>query len=162
MHCINNARVTILNAFFNMEFKMIKQIRQNKTWIKADIPFIHLTSVCIMHSPQPATVYVSNDVPIVTQRTLLRARVNRIEIVLKSTDRSSKITLFLPVQGLNHGCLTVFMSRAIRRNCFNKIWRILLSRILRKPKITIVSCGDGPFKFSIRHVLHINTVLRSW
>ena len=34
---LHNARVTILNPFYNMEYKTIKEIRQNTTWIEADI-----------------------------------------------------------------------------------------------------------------------------
>ena len=59
-----------------------------------------------MHSPQP---FQLRDVTIATQRTLLQARVNGTEIVLKSTDRRSNLSLFLYVQGLIHGCLIVFI-----------------------------------------------------
>ena len=71
------------------------------------------------------------DVTIATQRMLMRARVNGTEIVLKSTDRSSKLSLFRYVQMLMHGCLIVFISRVIRWNCFSKMWRISLPRILQ-------------------------------
>ena len=71
------------------------------------------------------------DVTIATQRTLLGAHVNGTEIVLKSTDRRSNISLFLHVQGLIHGCLIVFISRVIRWNCFSKMWRISLPRMLQ-------------------------------
>ena len=71
------------------------------------------------------------DVTIATQRTLLGAHVNGTEIVLKSTDRRSNISLFLYVQGLIHGCLKVFISRVIRWNCFSKMWRISLPRMLQ-------------------------------
>ena len=71
------------------------------------------------------------DVTIATQRTLLRARVNGTEIVLKSTDRRSNWSLFLYVQGLMHGCLIVFISRVIRWNCFSEMQRISLPRILQ-------------------------------
>ena len=71
------------------------------------------------------------DVTIATQRTLLGAHVNGTEIVLKSTDWRSNISLFLYVQGLIHGCLIVFISRVIRWNCFSKMWRISLPRMLQ-------------------------------
>ena len=34
---VHNARTTILNRSYNMEYKTIKKIKQNMTWIKADI-----------------------------------------------------------------------------------------------------------------------------
>ena len=71
------------------------------------------------------------DVTIATQRTLLGAHVNGTEIVLKSTDRRSNISVFLHVQGLIHGCLIVFISQVIRWNCFSKMWRISLPRMLQ-------------------------------
>ena len=40
---------------------------------------------------------------------LLRAHVNGTEIVLKSMYRRSNLSLFLYVQGLIDGCLTVFI-----------------------------------------------------
>ena len=89
------------------------------------------------------------DVTIATQRTLLGAHVNGTEIVLKSTDRRSNISVFLHVQGLIHGCLIVFISRVIRWNCFSKMWRISLPRILqnndlqwgdRKRRLSRVHC----------------------
>ena len=69
------------------------------------------------------------DVTIATQRTLLWAHANGIDIVLESTDRRSNISLFLYVHGLIHGCLIVFISRVIRWNCFSKMWRISLPHI---------------------------------
>ena len=71
------------------------------------------------------------DVTIATQRTLLGAHANGTEIVLKSTDRRSNISLFLYVQGQIHGCLIVFISRVIRWNCFSKMLRISLPRMLQ-------------------------------
>ena len=71
------------------------------------------------------------DVTIATQWALLRAHVNRTEIIWKSTDRRSNLSLFLYVQGLIHGCLMMFISRVIRWNCFSKMWRISLRRILQ-------------------------------
>ena len=51
---LHNARATILNPFYNMECKIIKKIRQNTTWIKADILGINLTpNQYNAHSPQP-------------------------------------------------------------------------------------------------------------
>ena len=40
---LHNARATILNPFYNMEYKIIKKIRQNTTWIEADILDMNLT-----------------------------------------------------------------------------------------------------------------------
>ena len=40
---LHNARATIHNPFYNMEYKIIKKIRQNKTWIETDIACIKLT-----------------------------------------------------------------------------------------------------------------------
>ena len=71
------------------------------------------------------------DVTIATHRALLWAHANGTDIVLKSTDRRSNISLFLYVHGLIHGCLKVFISRVIRWNCFSKMWRISLPHILQ-------------------------------
>ena len=126
-----------------MEYKIITKIRQNNAWIWADIPCKNIT-----HNRHntiiPASVYVSNDViipvdsmmsqanSIATRRTLSRPRMNGTEIVLKSIERHSTMTLFLRIQGLNHGCWTVFISRVIKLNCFRKIWCMLLPRIFKK------------------------------
>ena len=59
----HNARATILNPFYNMEFKMIKKIRQNMTGIEADILGINLT-LSRYNTFSAAIVYVSNDVTI--------------------------------------------------------------------------------------------------
>ena len=40
---LHNAWATILNPFYNTEYKIVKKIRQNKTWIEADIPWLNLT-----------------------------------------------------------------------------------------------------------------------
>ena len=72
-----------------------------------------------------------SDVPIATWRTLLRAHVNGTEIVWKSTDWRWNLSLFLYGQVLIHGCLTVFISRVIRWNCFSKMWHISLACILQ-------------------------------
>ena len=58
---LHNARATILNPFYNMEYKIIKKTRQNMTWIEADIPGINLTTNRY-NALVPAIVYVSNDV----------------------------------------------------------------------------------------------------
>ena len=60
---LHNARATILNPFYNMEYKIIKKIRQNTTWIEADILGINLTPNRY-NALAPAIVYVSNDVKI--------------------------------------------------------------------------------------------------
>ena len=133
-----NARATILNPFYNMEYKIMKQIRQNTMWIEADILGINLTpnqykctrpSHCLRQQWRHNTIQL-RDVTIATQRTLLRAQVDGTEIVLKSTDRRSNISLFLYVPGLMHGCLIMFILKAIRWNCFGKMWCISLPRIL--------------------------------
>ena len=60
---LHNARATILNPFYNMEYKVINKIRQNTTWIEADILGKNLTpNWC--NAFAPAIVYVSNDVTI--------------------------------------------------------------------------------------------------
>ena len=66
------------------------------------------------HSP-----FQLHDVTIATHRTLLRAHMNGTEMVLKSTDWLLNITLF-HAQGLNHGCLTVFISKVIWWDYFSK------------------------------------------
>ena len=71
------------------------------------------------------------DVTIATQRTFLWVHVNVTEIVLKSKDWRSNLSLFLYAQGRKHGCLIVFISRVIRRNDFSKTWHISLPCILR-------------------------------
>ena len=71
------------------------------------------------------------DVTIATQRTLLRGHVNGTKIILKSMDPHSNLSWFLYVQGLIHAYLIVFISRVIRLNCFRKMWRISLPRILQ-------------------------------
>ena len=40
---LHNARATILNPFYNMEYKIIEKIKQNTMWIEADILGINLT-----------------------------------------------------------------------------------------------------------------------
>ena len=40
---LHNARANILNPFYNMEYKIIKKIRQNTTWIEEDILGINFT-----------------------------------------------------------------------------------------------------------------------
>ena len=60
---LHNARATILNPFYNMEYKIIKKKRQNTTWIDADILGINLTPNRY-NALAPAIVYVSNDVTI--------------------------------------------------------------------------------------------------
>ena len=60
---LHNARATILNPFYNMEYKIIKKMRQNTTWIEADILGINLTPNRYI-ALAPAIVYLSNDVKI--------------------------------------------------------------------------------------------------
>ena len=118
---LHNTRANIRNPLHNMDYETMKKIRQNKTWIRADIQCINLTPNRY-NALAPAIVYVSNDVTI---------PVNGTEIVLKSTDRHSNATLFLPAQGLNLGFWTVFISRTIICNCFSTMWAILLPWILK-------------------------------
>ena len=137
---LHNARATILNPFYNMEYKIIKKMRQTTTWIDVDILGINLTpnryvqctlpSHCLRQQWRHNPIQLS-DVTIATRRTLLRAHVNGTEIVWKSTDQHWNLSLFLYVQVFIHGCLIVFISRVIRWNCFSKMWRISLPRILQ-------------------------------
>ena len=60
---LHSARATILNPFYNMEYKIIKKIRQNTTWIEADILGKNLTHNR-RNALAPAIVYVSNDVTV--------------------------------------------------------------------------------------------------
>ena len=60
---LHNARATILNPFYNMEYKILKKIRLNKAWIEADILGKNLTPNR-RNALTPAIVYVSNDVTI--------------------------------------------------------------------------------------------------
>ena len=60
---LHNARATILNPFYNMEYKTIKKIKQSTTWIEADILGINLTPNRY-NALAPAIVYFSNDVTI--------------------------------------------------------------------------------------------------
>ena len=109
---LHNARATILNPFYNMEYKIIKKIKQNTAWIEADILGKNLTpdlvqctrpSHCLRQQWRHNPIQ-RRDVTIATQGTLLRVHVYTTEIVLKSTDRRSNMSLFLYVQGLIHGC----------------------------------------------------------
>ena len=135
---LHNARATILNPFYIMEYEMIKK---NKT--KYDVN----RSGHSRHKSHPQSVQCArpshclrqqwlhspiqhHDVPIATQRTLLWAHVNGTEIVWKSTDQRSNLSLFLYVQGLIHGCLIVFIWWVIRWNCVSKMWCISLPCIL--------------------------------
>ena len=59
----HNARATILNPFYNMEYKIITKISQNTAWIEADIPGTNLTPNRY-NALTPAIVYVSDDVTI--------------------------------------------------------------------------------------------------
>ena len=134
---LHNVWENILNPFYNMEYKMIKKIRQTKTWIEADIPSRNLT-LDQYNALALTIVYVSNDVTIpvnsitsqmntiATQRILQQVHLNEIEIVLKSMEWRSNITILLAVQRLNHWCLTVFMLRLIRWDFFSKICILLL------------------------------------
>ena len=60
---LHNARATILNPFYNIEYKTINKIRQNTTWIEADILGINLTPNRY-NALAPAIVYDNNDVTI--------------------------------------------------------------------------------------------------
>ena len=60
---LHNARATIFNLFYNMEYKIFKKIEQNMTGIEADILGINLTPNQY-NALAPATVYANNDVTI--------------------------------------------------------------------------------------------------
>ena len=131
-----NARVTIVNPFYNMECKMIKKLGHDKTWIHSMHKYNSQSVQCSRPSHRLRRQWRHNpiqlrDVRIVAQRTLLCAHVNGTEIVLKSTDQRLNISFFLHEQGLNDICLTVLISKIIRWNCFSKMWRILLPRTLK-------------------------------
>ena len=110
-----------------------------------------------MHSPRHClrrrwrhnTIQV-HDVTIATQRILPRARMNGTAIALKSADRRSNITRYLHEQGLNHACLTVFISRVIKWNCFSKIWHISLPRILGNTNLQCLRRTDVQWWFEKR------------
>ena len=99
---LHSAWATILNPFYNMEYEIIKKIRQNKTWNKADILCINLTPNWY-NALASAVVYVSNDVtfPFNTMipekqqkiKNLTASMRDRDRNCLKSTDRRSNITL---------------------------------------------------------------------
>ena len=132
---LHNARATILNSFYDIEYEISKKIRQNTTWIEAYILGITLNpSQCLRQQWRHNPIHLC-DVTVATQRMLLRRHVNGTEIVLKSTDRGSNFSLFLYVQGLILRCLIVFISRVIRLNCFSKMWRISLPRILQNNEL---------------------------
>ena len=91
-----------------------------------------------MHSPQPLSTSAMTSQSHSNPRrhnsntkNVLRAHVNGTEIILKSTDRRSNFSRFLYVQWLIHGYLIMFILRVIRLNCFSKMWRISLPRILQ-------------------------------
>ena len=126
---LHNAWATILNPFDNMEYNIIKKIRQKNdvnrsghSRHKSHSQSVQCTrpSHCLRQQWRHNPIQ-HRDVTIATQRTLLRAHVNGTQIVLKSTDRRSNLSLFLYIQGLIHGCLIVFLSRVIRWNCFSKL-----------------------------------------
>ena len=52
---------------------------------------------------------------------------------------------FFMYKGLMHGCLIVFISRVIKWNCFSKMWRISLPRILQN--------NDLPYKLKTAGVI---------
>ena len=60
---LHNARATIFSPLYTMEYKIIKKIRQNTTWIEADILGINLTPNRY-NVLAPPIFYVSNDVTI--------------------------------------------------------------------------------------------------
>ena len=60
---LQKARATILNPFYNMEYKLSTKIRQNTVWIEADILGINFTSNQY-NALDPAIVYVRNDLTI--------------------------------------------------------------------------------------------------
>ena len=53
------------------------------------------------------------------------------EFPAQRSSNAENISIFLYVHGLIHGCLIMFISRTIRWNCFSKMWRISLSRIIQ-------------------------------
>ena len=134
---LHNAQATILNPFYNMEYKIIKKIRLNTVWIEADILGIN-SPIPTMHSPQPLSMSAMTSQ---SHSTLWchNSNTNNVSVIacewdrnrLKSMDRCSNLSLFLYVQGLIHECLIVFIWRVIRWNYFNKMWHISLPCILQ-------------------------------
>ena len=104
-----------------------------------------------LHDPNLITSQMNN---IATQRTLPRARMNGAEIVLKSTDRRSIITLFLHVQGLDNGNLTAFISRVARWNYFSNMW-YFISANLKKITVYCIQNCEGGHKWRLSRV-HYN------
>ena len=109
---LHNARATIVNPFYNMEYKMIKKNktkydvnRSGHSRHKSHSQSVQCTrpSHCLRQQWRHNPIQLC-DVTIATQRKVLRGRVNGTEIILKSTDRRSNLSLFLYVQGLMHGC----------------------------------------------------------
>ena len=135
---LHNARATILNPFYNMGYQIIKNKatydvnRSGHSRHKSHSQSVQCTRPghCLSQQWRHNPIQL-RDVTITTQRTLLRTHVNGAEIVLKSTDRRSNLSPFLYEQGLISGCLIVLTSRVIRLNCFSKMWRISLPRMLQ-------------------------------
>ena len=102
---LHNAQATIPNLFYSMECKMIKKIRQNTTWIGADLPSVNLTPNRY-NALATAIFYVSNDVTIPTPPRH-NSNTNDVtasarewdRIVLKSTDRCSNLSIFFMYKG---------------------------------------------------------------
>ena len=110
---LHNARANILNSFYNMEYKVIKKIWQNKVWIEAGIPCINISP--IRHNAFALViVYFNNDVIIpfnfmtwqintkATQRTLFTARARMRPNLFEISGSAARTYLLFDIQGLNH------------------------------------------------------------
>ena len=119
-----NARATILNPFYNMEYERIKKMKQKygvnlsgHSRHKSHSQTVQCTcpSRCLHKQWRHNSIQL-RDVIKAALRTLVWTYVNGTEIVLKSMDRSSNVSLFLYVQGLIYRYLIVFISSVIRWN----------------------------------------------
>ena len=127
---LHNARATILNPFYDMEYKIIKKIRQNTAWIEADILGKNLTpNWC--NALASAIVYVRNDVTIpfkaVTSQYQHKERCcEHTWIRPKSAFEHVSISLCTRANTL---MLDSIYIKGNQMNFFSKMWRISWPRI---------------------------------
>ena len=135
---LHNARATILNPFYNMDYKIIKKIRQNTAWIEADILAKNLTpnrcnalaqplSTSAMTSQSHSTPWRHNSN---TKNVAASAREydqNRFEIYGSALEHVS-----IPLcTRANTWMLDSVYIKGNQKNFFSKMWRISLPRILQ-------------------------------
>ena len=133
---LHNTRATILNPFYNMEYKIIKKIRQNTAWIEADILGKNLIpNWC--SALAPAIVYVSNDVTIpfkaVTSQWQHKERCcEHTRIRPKSFWNlriGARTCLYFLCTRANTLMLDSVYIKGNQMNFFSKMWRISWPRI---------------------------------